>query len=393
MDIFNLIADIQRFTPELASSYCVVNGAIMKLDEIQNMGYDEFSLRSKINMPLHLYRYYPNTITKDKETGKEVNYSTQALENNTVFLQTPTAYDDVYDSDINIDYSEYEHLRLIEYCKRCGIEVNNEQSTQEIGDIFVKTLWEYYTTNGNLDNVFTKTPDSEIEQLSNQIFTQKVTIELFQSYDHNFGAAVSKVLGDEYTSYIYELKTEFRTACFATTPYSQLMWGGAYANCHNGFCIEYTILPNDDTYSEIYYNLFPMIYCKVRPNMSLRLTAAKDKKMTKEILWDIYSHGVLRKSIDWAFQNEWRLLLPLHSKNVADYNVKFFPITKVYLGNRMPPENREEIIGICNKKQIPFVGVKRNPAVFEMQDCEVKCEECPQYQRQRNKNNDKFPTA
>lgn len=253
MDISNLIADIQHFTPELASSYCVVNGAIMKLDEIQNMGYDKFSFRSKINMPLHLYRYYPNTITKDKETGKEVNYSTQALENNTVFLQTPTAYDDVYDSDINIDYFEYEHFRLIEYCKRCGILVNNEQSTQEIGDIFVKTMWEYYTTNGNLDNVFTKTPDSEIEQLSNQIFTQKVTIELYQSRDHDFGAAVSKVLGDEYMSYIYELKTKFRTACFATTPYSQLMWGGAYANCHNGFCIEYTILPNDDTYSEIYY--------------------------------------------------------------------------------------------------------------------------------------------
>ncbi len=145
MEISNLIAEIQHFTPELASSYCIVNVAIMKLDEIQNMGYDEFALRSKINMPLHLYRYYPNTITKDKETGKEVNYSTQALENNTVFLQTPTAYDDVYDSDINIDYAEYEHLRLIEYCKRCGIEVDNKRSTQEIGDIFVKTLWKYYT--------------------------------------------------------------------------------------------------------------------------------------------------------------------------------------------------------------------------------------------------------
>lgn len=108
--------------------------------------------------------------------------------------------------------------------------------------------------------------------------------------------------------------------------------------------------------------------------------------MTKEVLWDIYSHGALRKSIDWAFQDEWRLLLPMSSKNAEDYNVKFFPITKVYLGNRMTPENREEIIGICNKKQIPYVGVKRNPAVFEMQDCEIKCEDCFRYQKQRNKN-------
>ena len=102
--------------------------------------------------------------------------------------------------------------------------------------------------------------------------------------------------------------------------------------------------------------------------MSQRLVAAKDKNITKEVLWDIYSHGALRKSIDWAFQNEWRLLLPLHSKNVADYNVKFFPITKVYLGNRMAKKKKKKIIDICHNKNIPYIGVKRSPSVFEMQD-------------------------
>ena len=377
MDIFDLLASFRQLAPEFASSYCIVNGAVMNLNEIQNMGYDEFSLRSKSNMPLRLYRYYPNKKVKDKKTGEEINYSLQALENNTVFLQSPTEYDDVYDSDINIDYPEYEHLRLIEYCRRCGIEVKMEQPTQKIGDILVKTLWEHYTTHGNFDNIFTKTPDSEIEQLANQIFKQKIIIELCNT--HDFGLALLKTVQDEYANYISKLKTTFRTVCFTTTPYSQLMWGGAYADCHNGFCIEYTVLPNDETYREVYYNLFPMIYCKVRPNMTLRLVAAQDKNVTKEVLWDIYSHGVLRKSIDWAFQNEWRLLLPMRSKNLADYNVKFFPITKVYLGNRMTAAEREKIIDICHNKNIPYVGVKRNPAVFEMQDCAIKCEDCLQY--------------
>lgn len=381
MDISNLIAGFQQLAPEFASSYCIVNGSIMKLNEIQDMGYDEFSLRSKINMPLRLYRYYPNKRNRDKETGKEINYSIQALENNTVFLQSPTAYDDIYDSDINIDYPEYECLRLIEYCRRCGIDVNREQSTQVIGDILVKTLLEYYVVNGNLDNVFIKTPDSEIEQLANQIFKQKIIIEFCKT--HDFGFAISKTLNDEYIDYISRLKTIFRTVCFATTPYSQLMWGGAYADCHNGFCIEYTVLPNDETYKDIYYNLFPMIYCKVRPNMTSRLVAAKDKDITKEVLWDIYSHGALRKSIDWAFQNEWRLLLHLRSKNTSEYNVKFFPITKVYLGNRMAAEERGKIIDICNNKNIPYIGVKRNSAAFEMQDCEIKCEDCPQYKNSK----------
>ena len=377
MELSNLFARFQQLGPKLALSYCFVNGAIMALDEIQNMGYDEFALRSKINMPLRLYRYYPNLDIQDVGTGKEINYSVQALENNTVFLQTPTAYDDIYDSDINIDFPEYEHLRLIEYCRRCGVEIDTELQTQQIGDILVKVLLEHYTANGNLDTVFIKTPDLEIENLANQVFQQKVIIELHNSSD--MGMAVSKTIQGEYRDYTSKLKTIFRTVCFTTTPYSQLMLGGAYANCHNGFCIEYTILPNDKSYQEIYYNLFPMIYCKVRPNVTSQLVAAQDKELTKETLWNLYFHGVLRKSMDWAFQNEWRLLLPLSGENISNFNVKFFPITKVFLGNRMRPSSRKKIIDICNRKHIPYIGVKRNAAIFEMQDCEIKCEDCPQY--------------
>ena len=115
-----------------------------------------------------------------------------------------------------------------------------------------------------------------------------------------------------------------------------------------------------------------MIYCKIRPDMTSRLVVAKDKELSEELLWDIYSNGALKKSIDWAFQNEWRLLLPFRSANISDYNVKFFPITKVYLGCRMQPENRKEIIEICDRKNIPYIGVKRNPNLFDMQDYEIK---------------------
>lgn len=71
MDIFDLLASFRQLAPEFASSYCIVNGAVMNLNEIQNMGYDEFSLRSKSNMPLRLYRYYPNKKVKDKKQAKK----------------------------------------------------------------------------------------------------------------------------------------------------------------------------------------------------------------------------------------------------------------------------------------------------------------------------------
>ena len=376
MDISNLISAFQQCAPEFAFSYCIVNGDVMRLSEIQDMGYDKFAFRSRINVPQRLYRYYPATESLNT-SGETVNYSLQALENNTVFLQTPTEFDDVYDSDINIDYIEYERLRLIEYCYRCGLDIDKSQSLQDIGNALVKLLYDYFIKNGDLKNVFVKTPDSEQEKQSNELFVLRVMENLRQIQD--LGNATAFALQVEYQDYISKLKTIFRTACFATTPYSQLMWGGSYANYHRGFCIEYTVLPNHEDYQEVYYTLFPMIYCKVRPDMTTRLVEAKDKDFTKERLWDIYLHGSLRKSIDWAFQNEWRLLLPISMAKSSDYNIKFFPITKVYLGNRMEVETRRTVIDICNRKNIPYVGVKRNSALFEMQDCEIKCENCLKY--------------
>ena len=42
----------------------------------------------------------------------------------------------------------------------------------------------------------------------------------------------------------------------------------------------------------------------------------------------------------------------------------------------MSKDDRIKIIDICKKRNIPYTGVKRNPNIFEMQDCETKCEDC-----------------
>lgn len=375
MNINESISNFIQIIPQLTTSYCIVNGAFMSLDEVNRMGYEEFSIRSKINMPTKLYKYFPNVIKK--EDDKEVNYSIQALKNNTVFMQAPSEFDDVYDSDINIDYSTYEKLRLIEYCRRCQIDVNENTSVQEIGGAFVTVLLKSYNETGNFHATFTTQQESEIIKLSNKLFCKRLSQQL--SINNNIGEAVIKVVHLDYNDYFSQLKNTFRTSCFATTPYSQLMWGGSYADCHRGFCLEYTVLPNAEQYKSVYLNLFPMIYCKFRPDMTERLTKMQEHEMTIDGMWDIYFHGALRKSIDWAYQNEWRLLMVMNSKVKENYNVDFFPITKVFLGNRMPNEKRREIIEVCKEKNIPYTGVMRNSSVFEMQDCPIKCEDCPKY--------------
>lgn len=375
MNIDELLLAARQLAPQIAASCCVVNGAIMNLDEIERMGYQKFGLRSKLNMPRKLYKYFPNIAKKSDENV--INYSMQALKNNTVFMQAPNEFDDVYDSDINVDFSEYERLRLAEYCRRCKIDVHDSLSTLEIGNLLIQSLITEFNQSGSFESAFKEKPTSKIEELSNQSFSLRLNIELHKG--NNLGVALSNIIRYDYEEYCSRLKNIFRTSCFATTPYSQLMWGGSYADCHRGFCVEYTVLPEDDNYKGIYQNLFPMIYCKTRPNMAEKLVKLQDKEITEDGLWDIYSHGALRKSIDWSFQNEWRLLLPLQSNNISDYNIKFFPITKVFLGNRMPPKKRAEIIEICIEHNVPYIGVTRNPNIFEMQDCEILCENCPNF--------------
>ena len=368
----HLLALRQSF-PELSATYCMINGAIMKLDEVQRMGFQEFGYRSRINTPLKLYKYFPNTKKIEKD-GSEHNYSLNSLENNTVYLQTPTEFDDVFDSDIYLDYQVYEKYRLKTYCQRCQIDVDTiEDSTQALGNALVEKLHAAFQSTGDFIGAFSKEPTSELEKLSTENFCLTIKQELNKKID--FGQAVANAIMCDYEEYSDYLKRTFRISCFTTSPFSQLMWS-SYADYHRGFCLEYTIIPNAPQYNEIFYNLFPLIYCRTRPNITEQLVQFQNKRPTDEHLWNIYFHGVLRKGLEWSYQNEWRLLLPFSRSKNEDYNIKFFPITKVYLGNRMQPDARKAIIEICHKKNIPYSGVTRNSFLYEMGECSTLCENC-----------------
>lgn len=69
------------------------------------------------------------------------------------------------------------------------------------------------------------------------------------------------------------------------------MWSG-YADEHRGFCIEYTIDRTNSDYMDVYQNLFPMIYCKTRPNVTERMMNYKDRESTTDSLMGLYFYGL-----------------------------------------------------------------------------------------------------
>ena len=58
VEVIDFLLDAQKYAPDFFINYCVINGAIIKLDEVQNMGCMVFGLRSRMNMPLKFYRYF-----------------------------------------------------------------------------------------------------------------------------------------------------------------------------------------------------------------------------------------------------------------------------------------------------------------------------------------------
>ena len=95
---FKDFGKVISYLSQIAPFLCMINMMPANINEIEKMGCQEYSLQTRKIMPKKLYKYFPNTI----EEKTKANYSIQALRDNTVYMQTPNNFDDVYDSDINI---------------------------------------------------------------------------------------------------------------------------------------------------------------------------------------------------------------------------------------------------------------------------------------------------
>lgn len=194
---------------------CIINGEVYNLAEIEKLGFEKFTFAKQNVVPNKLYRFYPN-ISK-----QGVNHSIQALENNTVYMQSPFNFDDIFDSDITIDYYLYIKQRLIEYAKRMGIKILIECDIKEIMNIVVKRISSLSDQN-QLKLLFNKKGDN-IFELENELFVKSFQLNYLKS--KNIELSILETLNQKYNSYVNVLKDLFRIACFTTSPYSQLMWG------------------------------------------------------------------------------------------------------------------------------------------------------------------------
>ena len=327
------------------------------------------------HMRKSLFKYYPNS-TK-KVGGVDRNFSIEALKNNTVYLASPSEFDDPYDCNIYIDGKAFALQRIRYYSSLCGICIQQEWEYEDIARRLATYIYQHLSLGRKVHTLFRLDENNSLVRAYQENFLLCLEYELSKqnANSQSYYKAFQQVIDEEYRS-IQESANRFRISCFAQTPYSLLMWSH-YARYHQGFCIEYETPELNDINEPIYRNLFPVIYTDTRTDLlSIGINWKSTGTLTNNELWDFYKYGLLSKSLDWKYQQEWRLVSCDNLITDKNYNCTFFKIKKVYLGNKMPAKDRVEIIDICKKKGIPYTGVIIAPDRFKMNNCDILCENC-----------------
>lgn len=164
---------------------------------------------------------------------------------------------------------------------------------------------------------------------------------------------------------IENLKDLAYITCLTENNDNMLMWSH-YADSHKGICIEYNLKRIVNDPHQIILHLFPVIYCKERiinrdidslvKNLSDLNKAIEERYIyeNEESLDNLIPLFLIKGDV-WQYENEWRIVYT--RKNMYDFddyilysgNLVFPCISNVYLGYRIHPEIRKNIIEICER--------------------------------------------
>lgn len=183
-----------------------------------------------------------------------------------------------------------------------------------------------------------------------------------------YDKVIERLLKEQSKVYIEGLKEYLHDGiyfiCLSSSNKINSLWAH-YANNHDGICIEYDVKKCDNDYLKDL--CFKIEYVEKSDN-------TKDiKNHFKENAYDLnlMLKPFLRKSIEWNYEKEWRIVLPENAINqnggFEPYKpyIKFLKPTKVYLGLNITERNENSIRKICKIKKIPLYKAKKSNMNFD----------------------------
>ena len=294
-------------------------------------------------------------------------YNLKSLKNNDIWGTLVTQFNDPMECIPSYDFEQIKNF--------LNNELDNENIINRMNSII----------DGSMPEVIKKTyPQRFLKQLAKNSsknidtpdFYSRLNLlkqKLISSLQDGFDEIETNFFRDvfHFTKHLY-------VACFSENLTSPLMWGH-YADSHKGFAIEYDMtqyikkwgdrFENDTEYSifHLNYQLAPVIYDKNRYDATSFFRQHIESKIindfqipAKKLIEDDrfrIPKIVLRKSLDWQYEKEWRMFyynleenLPPEHKCLAE-NIK---PTAVYMGDKTATtDNFNTLLDICKENNIP----------------------------------------
>ena len=304
-----------------------------------------------------LVKFFP-----DKTTPEGRNYSRQALKHQTVYLADPRMFNDPYDCVIGYDEDAAIQGMVDRFAREFSLDIdggiNLAESIDELAAHLNRLAPESMPT--------LKALCGEANGIWSHLAYYNMLLDMKQrglsSFDakHIDGAVRGKL--DE----IGRIMDLFGVSCFTSTVENTYMWGH-YADGFSGFAIEYDLSPIQssqklgDNVLKVASNMWDVFYVKNRLLLTKEVVEYLTSDINGEWLRLLYVKALCTKGIDWAFENESRLIMPIKDEYVVQCkrNIPFLPAKKVYLGQRMGVDAKKAIQDICR-------GLSPEPQVFEM---------------------------
>jgi len=300
------------------------------------------------NCPSFLYKY---------RAFDDKGYSIQNIKRNTIWLADPISFNDPFDSKLHshsIEFVDYmfdfveiinSKLDLTELKPKESIGSENLiypiLKMREANEILKDFSFKNHVLSSNNESN-SKFVDLHFEAMS--FIKEYMTKEEWESH-----CEVCRLMYN--TKDLLKLKNDlpaylYKIACVSEVKDSNLMWSH-YAENHSGFCIEYSMLDHEN-FKDFLEDIYPVFYEDT--------TADEKEDILKGIkFYKLYS--VLRKSAEWQYEKEWRIVIPIHED--MENNLKMPKITAIYLGCQISNENKELLIEIAKGNSINLFQAER----------------------------------
>lgn len=281
---------------------------------------------------LLLYRYY---------RLDEKGFVLSDLRNGRITLCAPSLFNDPYDSLIYVDRDK----------------IRGEQQAYPVGKL-VQDI-QIVRDGGELEESY----DNCKKELIRSFARSSIDLNQIDSSE----MVVERTTSNTISCLVRNLKQQIRVACFSENSYSPIMWAH-YADSGRGFCVEYeipiaqSVLFNASNYA-CSFSLLPVLYSEKRydathiaeEQFTLLLAEAfgcldKLNTLNTDLLYCIKM--ALYKSLNWAYEREWRLMAFPLSGNVPDrISIPMQMIKSVILGNAMLDSQIEQVFDALRTRQ------------------------------------------